>query len=207
MMDRLLKLELSVKTLYGIIKFIQSDPVNLKLGEEENLQNPSKQQDEQDNQAPTPPLQQHVRTITLTSDYRHQESHDHQSQSQEEQSQSQSQSQSEAQCVVATTDAQSETLYNEEEQQTQETTYYQHQYVDDIGRYREVVIGKSGVPQMELLDVAATAAGVPLGHYIMMDGEEEDQGGQSSSSAFMGSRLATFQVYLTFRLEKAVDCY
>jgi len=124
----------------------------------------------------------------LTSDYqRHQEPPDQHHHSGQQQ-------------VVENVSAEADaSMYTEEQQtcnsqQTQDTTYYQHQYVDDLGRYREVVVGKSGVPQMELLDAAAVAAGVPMGHYIMME-DEEDPNGQGSSSAFLGSRLATFQVF------------
>lgn len=186
---------LSYRNVYsGNVILFQSDPVNLTLkeaSENSSTGHNSPKQSNQQQHPTTPPLQQHVRTITLTSDYQrlHEplDQHNHPSQQQ---------------VVENVSVAADSSMYTEEEQQTcnsqqtQDTTYYQsHQYVDDLGRYREVVVGKSGVPQMELLDAAAVAAGVPMGHYVMME-EEEDQNGQGSSSAFLGSRLATFQVIL-----------
>lgn len=155
-----------------------------------------------------PPLTQHVRTITLTPDYRQLQQHQENNQ--------ETAMNEEHQMADGNSAANNATLYVEEGavdgSQHQETTdnnsYYQHQHYTEENataqssvRYREVgddhkQTGGS-VQHTELLDAAAAEAGVPTG-YIMMEGEEDDQ--DDRTSAYIGSRLATFQVYNSYQL-------
>ena len=173
------------------------NPVNLKVdgdGEEPTNSDsaPTAQPEQQRVRSSPPPLLQHVRTITLTSDYRHQEHQNLESatiqlSSQEQQQHVQQQMGS----------SENGTLYVEEAADGHQVdgSYYQQHYTDENGtpvRYREIVTGhKSGVSQEELLDAAAQAAGVPT-YNILMEGEEDEQ--DDRTSAYLGSRLATFQV-------------
>ncbi|XP_032779626.2 box A-binding factor isoform X2 [Daphnia magna] len=164
---------------------------------------------EQHQRSSPPPLTQHVRTITLTSDYRQQ----HQDSALE------GTVNEEHQLGVSESgngNAGNTSLYVEESvvegnhQGASEGSYYhQHHYTEENGagqsvRYREMVDGhhnkQSGGPvqHSELLDAAAAAAGVPTG-YIMMEGEEDDQDGRTS--AYLGSRLATFQMTLARQVD------
>jgi len=143
-----------------------NDPVNLKVSETSRSP-PVIQQEEP---------QHHVRTITLTSDYRQQEQ-------------------------MAENSAQTVVIYAQQEEPPADTAgsyVYQQQpnYTEESEgsvRYRTEPSTSTG--KLELLDAAAAAAGVPTGHYtIMMVGDEEDPTDQGSSTAYLGSRLATFQV-------------
>lgn len=157
-----------------------NDPVNLKVGETSRSP-PVIQQEEP---------QHHVRTITLTSDYRQQE---------------QQMAENSAPTVV---------IYAQQEeppadQDTAGSYVYQQQqnYAEESEgsvRYRTEPSTSTG--KLELLDAAAAAAGVPTGHYtIMMVGDEEDPADQGSSTAYLGSRLATFQVL--FSIIRISTCY
>lgn len=161
---------------------VAEDPVNLKMdGGNEEAPTPANQPEEIRN---SPPPLHHVRTITLTSDYRQQEQENLEA----------AQLTNQEMSANNTT-----TLYVEEAavDGQQEGVYYQpHHYTDENGttvRYREIVSHKANGHQMELIDAAAAAAGVPTGPYILMEGEEDDQ--DDRTSAFLGSRLATFQVF------------
>lgn len=184
---------------------VTENPVNLKVegnGEQQEVVNESPPAQQQQQQQPEqrqqrsspPPLLQHVRTITLTSDYRQHE--------QNLEAAAQLSTQPGHQMGSTENNATGTTLYVEEgagvgDVQSTDGSYYQqqHHYTDENGtpvRYREIVTAqKSGVSQVELLDAAAAAAGVPTGHYIMMEGEEDEQDDRTS---YLGSRLATFQV-------------
>lgn len=161
---------------------VTDNPVNLKMDNEEQVAPSSSQAEEIKN---SPPPLHHVRTITLTSDYRHQEQENLESAQQLTNQEMVNENPTTLYVEEAAVDGQ------------QDGNYYQsHHYTDENGttvRYREIITHKNGVQQLELIDAAAVAAGVPTGHYIMMEGEEDDQ--DDRASAFLGSRLATFQVY------------
>lgn len=145
-----------------------------------------------------PPLTQHVRTITLTSDY-------HQ---QRQENTVEATANEELGVPESSNNAGNTSIYVEEgvvegnhQDVTEGSYYHQHHYTEQngtgqSGRYREMLDSHNKqsdepVQHSELLDAAAAAAGVPTS-YIMMEGEEDDQGDRSS--AYIGSRLATFQV-------------
>lgn len=142
----------------------ENDPVNLKVGEA--IEPTSSQQPH------------HVRTITLTSEYRQQE---------------QQQTESSAASAVSV-------IYSQHEEQQSDNAEYYHQNQQHFAggeeaaeRYRGEV---SSTTKMELLDVATSAAQVPNGPYtIIMEGDEEEQAEQGlPTSNYGSSRLATFQV-------------
>lgn len=193
---------------------VTENSANSKLEEsEEKLQetatNPtpsapeSQPEQESTNSTTSPaPLLHHVRTITSTSNYHHQEAEN--SEATTATSTGQQFTNQENQMVENVNNS-STALYVEGtplEEQPQEGAYYQdqHHYTDDNGvpvRYRDIPPHKSNVQQVELIDAAAQAAGVPTS-YIIMQGDEDDQ--DDRTSAFLGSRLATFQViYSTFK--------
>lgn len=149
-----------------------------------------------------PPLTQHVRTITLTPDYRQLQ------QSQENNHQETAMSEGQQLANEGNAANNSTNIYVEEEgavvdanqQEATDNGSYYHHYAEENGagqsvRYREMADDhKTGSVQhtTELLDAAAAEAGVPTG-YIMMEGEEDDQDDRTS---YLGSRLATFQVHI-----------
>ena len=165
---------------------------------------PAAQPTEQERQRSSPPpLTQHVRTITLTPDYRQLQQHQGNNQ---ETAMNEEHQMAEGNNGAATNNA---TLYveegavdgNNQQETTDNNSYYHHHYTEENGaaqssvRYREVGDDhkqtSGSVQHTELLDAAAAEAGVPTG-YIMMEGEEDDQ--DDRTSAYIGSRLATFQV-------------
>ncbi len=151
-----------------------NDPVNLKVSETSRSP-PVIQQEEP---------QHHVRTITLTSDYRQQEQ----------------MAENSASTVVIYAQPEEPTADHQDAAATAGSYVYQQQqnYPEESEgtvRYRTEP-STSSTGKLELLDAAAAAAGVPTGHYtIMMVGDEEDPAEQGSSTAYLGSRLATFQVF------------
>ncbi|XP_046446838.1 box A-binding factor-like isoform X3 [Daphnia pulex] len=197
------------------------NPVNLKVedaamngaAEEEQQVEPTRNPDgsppapaettEQERQprSSPPPLTQHVRTITLTPDYRQL----HQSQENNQQETAMSEGQQLA------NEGNTANIYVEEgavdpaQQEATDNGSYYHHYAEENGagqsvRYREMADDhKTGSVQhtTELLDAAAAEAGVPTG-YIMMEGEEDDQDDRTS---YLGSRLATFQMTLARQVD------
>lgn len=125
---------------------VENDAVNLKV--KDNPSGSPEQQPEEHSH--------HVRTITLTSDYRQQEQHQHNnlivySQQPEDQQQQE---------AVESQNAPPDGDYY----QTHEGD--QHYSEDNSGRYQEV--SGPSVTKMELLNAAAAEAGVPTGHYTIM---------------------------------------
>ncbi|XP_057371509.1 box A-binding factor-like isoform X2 [Daphnia carinata] len=159
---------------------------------------------EQRQRSSPPPLTQHVRTITLTSDYRqHQQDNALETTVNEEHQMGVSESGNPGNASLYV----EESVVEGNHQEASEGSYYQqHHYTEENGagqsvRYREMADGphdkQSGEPvqHTELLDAAATAAGVPT-DYLMMEGEEDDR-----TSAYLGSRLATFQMTLARQVD------
>lgn len=183
---------------------VNENPVNLKVSGNANPaaeegESPAHAGQVQQRSSPaSTPLQHHVRTITLTSDYRQHEQETLGAGAHEQQ-------------VATENSMPTSTMYVEEAASGGEDPpaasnyYHHHQHEQSQQHYaeenavayrfgRDIVngTGKTGIAAVELLDAAAAAAGVP-GHY-MMEGDDE-HGNQTSPSCYMSSRLAIFQVH------------
>lgn len=163
-------------------------PVTLKREENNGAAESSSVTDSAQEQGPQTspmPQQHHVRTITLTSEYRQQESSNGTLHQQEQK---------------FTEVAGSSSMYVEEQHGgNQNAVYYQEQQnysqANDVStHYNRDVHSESNKPN-KLLESAAAEAGVPTNDY-MITMEDDPNGDPGSSASFLGSRLASMQVLI-----------
>lgn len=170
------------------------DPVNLKTeaphqtGEGTPPVDSNREQTAGEQQ---PMPQHHVRTITLTPQYRQQESSGGALHEEEHKYSD-----------VAGSQQSSATYVDEQAGASQAQVYYQDQASYAQGDEASSHYGrdvnsetKPSVPAVKMLESAAAAAGVPTSDY-MISMEDDAHGDPGSSASFLGSRLATMQVPL-----------
>lgn len=167
---------------------IAEDPVNLKREPSNDITEDASTvlSREQVEQSSSTPQQNHVRTITLTSEYRQQENAVNSITQQPEQK-----------FTEPAASQQSSAMYLEEQPSSnQPGVYYQEQQSysqqnEEPAHYARDLTNEN--KPNKLLESAAAAAGVPTNDY-MITMEEEVHGDPGSSASYLGSRLATMQV-------------